>query len=587
MSGVVLEGPLAELREREIRLLYEAGDVVTRLSEKGTADRDRLRDVANDLRDLFLMVVVVGEFNAGKSTFINALLGDELLPTGITPTTEVIELIRYDETVTHGSALREDGVREWSHPQVGGAGVVLVDTPGTGSVFEKHEQTARNFLHRSDLVIFVLSAKRAFAETDRRYMQVIRDYGKKVVAVVNQCDLLEKREQSDVRRFVQTQIEQRLELKPLIFMVSARQALQDDPDSGMAAVRAHLHATFEQVSPAQQKLLTQLDFTEHLLTRHQGVLENRLELIGRNRAQTSQIQQELTIYADGMNAQLSASSAEMTRILAGMRQRGMIFVDQHFKLRLRAPGLDSDKLRQEFEDVVVGRSLEQLNDIANDYVNAQVDSNRRYWQGIVVRLNEIEDLLREDVKGVDGSVYSEQRLALQEAIAIADAEVGAYSNQEMLSVMRQRFQTNLTGFSSSAGVGVLGALAALLGAATPGAITLHVFALLGVAVGVPIAIGGGAAAAYYWRKLRRDVRDDFNGQIDLLAGGYRQAMVELTDRERHRLLQYGNQILEPVFSHFTVLADTAEHDLAALEQLQGQLSQLRTQIDAVADDHGA
>lgn len=584
MNGVVLEGPLAELREREIRLLYEVGELVARLSADGTADRDRLRDVADDLRDLFLMVVVVGEFNAGKSSFINALLGDALLPTGITPTTEVIELIRYAETIKRGTALREDGVREWGHPNVGGPGVVLVDTPGTGSVFEKHEQTARSFLHRSDLVVFVLSAKRAFAETDRRYMQVIRDYGKKVIVVVNQCDLLEKREQAEVRRFVQAQVEQRLDLKPLIFMASAHQALQGEAESGMDAVRAHLHATFEQVSPAQQKLLAQLDFAERQLTQYQAVLTNRLELIGRNRAQTSQIQQELTTYADGMNAQLTASSAELTGILAGMRQRGTAFVDRHFQVRLRGPRRDSAALAQEFEDEVVGRSLEQLNDIANDYINAQVDSNRRYWQGIVVRLNQIEDLLNEDVKGVDSSVYSEQRVALQEAIAIADAEVGAYSNEEMLSVMRQRFQTNLTGFSSSAGVGVLGALAALLGAAAPGAIAAHVFTLLGVVVGVPAAIGGGAAAVYYWRKLRRDARQDFNGQVDLLERGYRQAMVELTDRERHRLLQYGNQILEPVFSHFSALADTAEHDLTAMEDLQTRLVQLRTQIEAVQEN---
>ena len=79
----------------------------------------------------------------------------------------------------------------------------------------------------------------------------------------------------------------------------------------------------------------------------------------------------------GSFADLAASTAEMTGILDGMRQRGLAFVDRHFRLRLRAPGLDSDVLRQEFDDEVVGRSLGQLNDIANDYVNAQVDSNRR------------------------------------------------------------------------------------------------------------------------------------------------------------------------------------------------------------------
>ncbi len=94
MAEMGLEGPLADLREREIRLLHDIGDALARISVDGEADRKRLRDVADDLRNLFFMVVVVGEFNAGKSSFINAILGDELLPTGITPTTEVMPKIR-------------------------------------------------------------------------------------------------------------------------------------------------------------------------------------------------------------------------------------------------------------------------------------------------------------------------------------------------------------------------------------------------------------------------------------------------------------------------------------------------------------
>ena len=54
-------------------------------------DRRRLRDVAKDLGEMFFLVAVIGEFNAGKSTFINALIGDRLLPMGITPTTEAID----------------------------------------------------------------------------------------------------------------------------------------------------------------------------------------------------------------------------------------------------------------------------------------------------------------------------------------------------------------------------------------------------------------------------------------------------------------------------------------------------------------
>ncbi len=583
VSDLKLDGPLAALREREIRLLHEIGDALARILPEGEEARRRLRDVADDLRDLFFMVVVVGEFNSGKSSFINALLQDDLLPTGITPTTEVIELIRYAETASRRPDVRPDGVRVWGHPKVGGPGIVLVDTPGTGSVFARHEQTARGFLHRSDLVIFVLSAKHAFAETDRLYMELLRNYGKKVVVVVNQIDLLAPREQADVRRFVQAQIEQRLNLKPLIFMVSARRALEGQLDSGLEAVRAHLFATFAQIPPARQKLRTQLDFAAHSIEDGRRVLRERLALVGRQREQTGQIQQELETYAQSMESRLRTSMDELSRVFEEVRQRGMAFVDRHFRVRIGGRTPDNAALQKEFVEEVIGRSLDQIADIANDYVNAQVDSNRRYWQGIIARLSQLQELVHLQVRGVDGSVYTEQRVALQEAIAIADAEMGAYSNAEMLAVMQERFQANLTGLSSSAGLSVLGALAAALGIATPGAITLHAFALLGAVIGIPVAIGGGAFAVYYWRRLRRDVKADFNNQLDLLEQGYRRAMAELTDRERNRLLLYGQQILEPVLSHFAVMAETAERDLATLDELDNRISELQAALDAVTE----
>lgn len=581
MSDLVLEGPLADVRQREIRLLHEIGDVLARIAPDGDAERQRLRDVADDLRNMFYMVVVVGEFNSGKSSFVNAMLQDALLPTGITPTTEMIELIRYNESVVRRPETRADGVRMWMHPNVGGQGVVLVDTPGTGSVFAKHEQIARNFLHRSDLVVFVMSAKHAFAETDRLYLELLRNYGKKVVVVVNQVDLLEPREQADVRRFVQSQIEKRLEIKPLIFMVSARRALEGQADSGIDAVRAHLRSTFEQVSPTRQKLNAQLDFAEQLVAHSQESLQAQLDLIGRNREQTSQVQQELETYAESMESQLRTNAEEVTRILGGVRDRGDQFIEQHFKVRLGRQEEAASELQREFEDVVIARSLDQIEDLASDYVNAQVDSSRRYWQGIVNRLNRIDDLLQDEVRSVDGSVYTEQRVALQEAIAIADAEMGSYSNAEMLRVMQSRFQTNLTGLGSSAGLSVLGALAAALGIATPGVITAHALALLGTVIGIPVAIGGGVFALRYWLRLRRDVKADFVGQINLLERSYRQAMSELTDRERGRLLQYGRQILEPVFSRFAVLADTADRELGELGQLQTEIQALRDTLETL------
>src|SRR5215467_15981724 len=213
-AGIVLEGPIAELREREVRLLYDVAEYVSKAGPDGATDRQRLLETASDLREMFLMVVIIGEFNAGKSTFVNALLGDSVLPMGITPTTDVIELVRYSPNKTHKEELRDDAIREWGHPNTGAPGIVIVDTPGTGSVFQKHERIAKSFLHRSDLVIFIISAKRAFAETERLYLELAKSYGKKIIIVINQMDLLDPKEQGDVKNFVQKQIDELLGLRP-------------------------------------------------------------------------------------------------------------------------------------------------------------------------------------------------------------------------------------------------------------------------------------------------------------------------------------------------------------------------------------
>ena len=79
MTNIVLEGPIADAREREVQLLTRIAQQVTGFGDDGQADRDKLHQNAEDLRQMFFMVVIIGEFNAGKSTFVNALLGEEVL----------------------------------------------------------------------------------------------------------------------------------------------------------------------------------------------------------------------------------------------------------------------------------------------------------------------------------------------------------------------------------------------------------------------------------------------------------------------------------------------------------------------------
>src|SRR3954454_21244587 len=100
-----------------------------------TADQAALTASIRQLDELFL-VVIVGEFNAGKSAFINALLGQEVLPEGVTPTTATINLLRYGPQA--GEHHTDDYVTERTFPADFLREISVVDTPGTNAIIRRH-----------------------------------------------------------------------------------------------------------------------------------------------------------------------------------------------------------------------------------------------------------------------------------------------------------------------------------------------------------------------------------------------------------------------------------------------------------------
>jgi len=139
-------------------------------------DVESLGQSIRQLDDLFLLVIV-GEFNAGKSAFINALLGERLLKEGVTPTTSQITILRHGEPAT--TSLVEEGHTLMLFPVDLLSELSIVDTPGTNAVIRQHEELTTHFIPRADLVLFVTSADRPFTESERSFMAHIRDWGKR------------------------------------------------------------------------------------------------------------------------------------------------------------------------------------------------------------------------------------------------------------------------------------------------------------------------------------------------------------------------------------------------------------------------
>jgi small GTP-binding protein len=583
-GGIKLDGALAALRESQVRLLTEIANAWSESDAETQEDRRRLLDIAQDLRDLFFLVVVIGEFNAGKSSFVNALLDDDLLPTGITPTTEAIEVIRYGEEINRKPDMRDDSIREWTHPNTGAPGVAIVDTPGTGSVFMRHEVTAKAFLHRSDLVIFVISAKRAMTEAERLYLELAKHYGKKIILVINQIDLLEPREQVDVRRFVERQMEDLLGMRPLLFMVSAKEARRGGAGDlgGMEALRSHLRGVFSDVPPAKQKLLAQLDTASTALARYERRIKDRANVVNIDTTKARDVQKELEQQSAGLNTQLVAARAEIDRVLEGLRTRALQFISSNLSIRRIGRGIDRAALQMQFQETVIGRSLRDIDDASDNYINALVDNSRLYWRGVIDRLNQLKNTLDQELTGLDAGVYAEQREALQEAIRIADVELKSYSSGKLVGEIQELFQSNMNAFTTSAAATFGGLILILLSLAPAGPVIgagALATATVAFVVGAPLAIVGGVAAVRYFQRVSNDTKRDMNARIDQLQRTYHEALNDITQRERSRLTQYGRQVLTPIFSRLEALSQRYNAQQADVRRFQEQITALRRGIE--------
>ena len=173
----ILDDVRQELLREERRRLGELRVFLVRLGAPEENQKTLAHAIAQ-VDELFLLVVV-GEFNSGKSSLINALIGERVLEQGVTPTTSRVGILMYGPEVDRSSSGR--GFEAITAPLEILREMHVVDTPGTNAVLREHEALTREFVPRADLVLFVTSADRPFTESERAFLEAIRAWGKRVV----------------------------------------------------------------------------------------------------------------------------------------------------------------------------------------------------------------------------------------------------------------------------------------------------------------------------------------------------------------------------------------------------------------------
>lgn len=260
---------LDAFRERSKTVCNELlglGTVASSLGAKSLQERIQ-RDLVKKLEEDRFHLVVVGEFNHGKSSFVNALLGKPVLAVGVTPTTAQIHHLKYASsptaTVVRTSGAREDlpfdAIRTFS---AGGSantseidfievrypspllkeGILLVDTPGVNDLSLQRSDITYSYIPRADAVLFLLDAGQILKESERVFLQekLLKASRDKIVFVITKWDILSDDEKKEAFDYAKKQLAQ-LVPNPVVFPISAEAELAGKTsESGMQALTLYL-----------------------------------------------------------------------------------------------------------------------------------------------------------------------------------------------------------------------------------------------------------------------------------------------------------------------------------------------------------
>jgi len=238
----------------------------------GRVEHEQIQKLEEDRFHL----VVVGEFNHGKTSLVNALLGEAALPVGVTPTTAVIHHVHHaDEpevSLHHADGslselpfeeLQKFAVKSGDEDEEGASPdgeivhidvgypaellrerIVLVDTPGVNDLCLQRADITYKYIPQSDAVLFVIDAAQPLTESERLFLRdrLIGQSRDKIIFVVAKVDIWSDDERVEALDYVSNELGKLLE-GPVIFPVSAQLALAGEREaSGMTALVRHLTA---------------------------------------------------------------------------------------------------------------------------------------------------------------------------------------------------------------------------------------------------------------------------------------------------------------------------------------------------------
>ena len=578
MLSKILTSAQDELLKDERRILSRLRTTLARF-DAAPEHQQALDRSIEQLDELFLLVII-GEFNAGKSAFINALLGSKIVAEGVTPTTAQINVLQYGETIDR--QVREANLHVITAPSPLLREIHIVDTPGTNAIIREHEAITTDFVPRSDLVLFVTSADRPFTETERAFLEQVRGWGKKVVIVINKVDILEnEREVEAVRTFVADNARALLGFSPEIFPVSAKQALRGKHGdaqawsaSGFEALERYIATTLDAPGRVHLKLMNPLGVGLSLADRHAAFVKERLALLKEDFVTLDEVERQLGMYQQDLARDLEFRMSDIDRILLEMERRGQEFFDETIRIGRVMDLLNRSRVQQGFEQQVVADAPQQIERKIGELVDWLVDADLRQWQAVTSHLADRRRQYKDRMVGEEGGArfhYDRTRLidsVSREAQKVVDSYDRRKEAQELADGARNAVATAAAVGAGALGLGTIITIAASTAAAdVTGIILASVLAAIGF---------------FILPAKRQKAKEEMREKIAMVRARLSTALREQFQREIQRSGERIREGIAPYSRFIRAEGDKLKVVEQEFKEIVNELAALRGRVEHVA-----
>ena len=566
--------------EAERTLLSRLRDLMKLAGDEAAAAR--VDEVASALGDLFLLVVV-GEFNAGKSSVINALFGSKLMEEGPVPTTAKITILRHGAEALERQ--RSAYLVERFVPNELLRHLSLVDTPGTNSIVEEHQRLTEDFIPRADLVLFVTSYDRPLTQSEGQFLTFIRGkWGKQLAVVINKADLAKSESDlASVVAHVRKGVEEKLGITPEVFPLSAELAF-DSKQVKSTAARDDLMAqsrfvpferfvreTLAGPERLRLKLGAPLDAAEALLRGLEPALDARRAALDRDAEHIAALDAHLDATHAALLDAAAQPLAEIDGLLDDMETRGTRFLGDAFRVGNLGLLRDRDRFKDEFNRQVVRDMDRQIETHVAGAVDAMLGRALDLWQGALDRLRRAAPTL---APGSSGPGF-DRAAAFDTLAREADRRLAAHDVREEARRLLENARNSADLFQY-AGVGAagLGVLSGVLIAAT----SLDALGGFGLATAGAV----GVLSLTVLPAQRRKAVAEFGERMDALRRELRRALQAQFTVQADAIISRTRGTMEP----YTRQVEAEQNAVAALETgkaaLEMEAQRLREEVRALA-----